>query len=185
MTGFLRAAGIAALLGTGLAGSARQVESAFTDLDPRRCRLISQDRSSGDWVRRCRGAGGYALLVEDSDLRVSVTVVAPSRRRFPLNYRQVVTSALSTLGERAEWRIERHGRRRTPVAVIVPVHAYEEADFPHRIRPYLAVAKLGPDTVCVTQRIAPGPTALEEARRAADQAPSSACLSTRVSAEVP
>lgn len=176
MTGLIRAAITLSALAIGLPGSTVQKESVFTDLDPRRCRVIDYNRQTGESVRRCRGAAGYRLLVEDADLRVSVTVVAPNRRRYPLNYADVVTPALSTLGEKAEWRVESQGRRRVPVALIVPVNAHDEAEFPHRIRSYLAVAKIGGDTICVTDRIRTGGGALEQARRAADSAAQRGCL---------
>ncbi len=176
MTGLIRAAITISTIAITLPGSSTQAESVFTDLDPRRCRVIDYNRQTGESVRRCRGAAGYRLLVEDADLRVSVTVVAPNRRRYPLNYAHVVTPALSTLGEKAEWRLEKKGKRRVPIALIVPVNAHDEAEFPHRIRSYLAVAKIGGDTICVTDRIRPGGSALEEARRAADSAPQRRCL---------
>lgn len=176
MTGILRAAITLSALAVVLPGSPVQVKSVFTDLDPRRCRVIEHNRQTGETVRRCRGAAGYRLLVEDADLRVSVTVVAPDRRRYPLNYALVVTPALTTLGEKAEWRVESKGRRRVPIALIVPVNAHDEAEFPHRVRSYLAVAKLAADTICVTDRIRPGRSALEIARRAADSAAQRGCL---------
>jgi hypothetical protein len=142
----------------------------------RRCRTISFDPQSGDTVRQCRGTGGYSLLVEDSDLRVTVTVLSPDRRRYPLNYTRVVTPAMTTLGDRAEWRVERQGRRRAPVALIVPVVAYEELDFPHRVRSYLAVAKLRGDTICVTETVPSSTEAAEVARHVADSSAARECL---------
>ncbi|HEV2130296.1 MAG TPA: hypothetical protein VGR27_04310 [Longimicrobiaceae bacterium] len=176
MTGLIRAAITLSAFTIALPGSTVQKESVFTDLDPRRCRVVDYNHQTGESVRRCRGAAGYRLLVEDADLRVSVTVVAPNRRRYPLNYPDVVTPALSTLGEKAEWRLESQGRRRVPIALIVPVNVHDEAEFPHRVRSFLAVAKIGGDTICVTDRIRPGGSALEEARRAADSAAQRGCL---------
>jgi hypothetical protein len=176
MTGLIRAAITLSALAIALPGSTAQTESVFTDLDPRRCRVIDYNRQTGESLRRCRGAAGYRLLVADADLRVSVTVVAPDRRRYPLNYADVVTPALTTLGEKAEWRLEGKGRRRAAIALIVPVNAHDESEFPHRVRSYLAVAKIGGDTICVTDRIRPSGTAVEEARRAADSAARRSCL---------
>lgn len=175
MTGITRGA-IALSLLLSLSGSESQVESVYSDLEGRRCKQVSFDSRTGELVRQCRGAAGYRLLVEDADLRVTVTVIAPDRRRHPLHYPRVVTPGLTTLGTRAEWRVERRGRRWVPIALIVPVNAYEPMDFPHRIRPYLAVTKITADSICVTEKIPPGPEALEQARQAADRAATQACL---------
>jgi hypothetical protein len=44
---------------------------------------------------------------------------------------------------------------------------------------YLAVAKITATEVCVTEKIAPGPRANEDARRAADAASNKPCLKDR------
>jgi hypothetical protein len=60
--------------------------------------------------------------------------------------------------------------------LIVRVNASENQEDPNKKSSYLAVAKITPQQVCVTDKIAPGATANEEARRAADASSSKPCL---------
>jgi hypothetical protein len=63
-----------------------------------------------------------------------------------------------------------------PVALIVRYNASEDPETPNKTMSYLAVAKITPTTICVTERISPGPKANEDARRAADVASTKPCL---------
>ncbi|MBD2249083.1 hypothetical protein, partial [Nostoc sp. FACHB-888] len=64
----------------------------------------------------------YSLLVQDADARESVTVLTPNGQQHSLKYSQVITSAFSTLGEKAEWRVENRGGKVLPIALIVRVY---------------------------------------------------------------
>lgn len=145
-------------------------QSVYTDLAPARCKKAVVDRESGASARRCPGAAGYSLLAESDDDRASVTVVAADGTRYPLRYWDVVTPYFSRLGPRAEWRVAKHG---LPHAFIVRVDtvAAPEAS---KTASYLAVAKIAPPMICITDRIAPSPNA--EAHASADAAPAKACL---------
>lgn len=158
------------------AAPAARVDSVYTDLAPARCKTIETSKEAASSVQRCPGVAGYALLVEDNDLRQSVTVVTPDGKRHPLNYWQVVTTAFSSVGERAEWRVVREGKRLRPVALIVRVNASENAGSPEQKTSYLAVAKITAGAVCVTDKVKGGPSANEEARRAADASAAKPCL---------
>lgn len=155
------------------------LSSVYTSLAPRDCATVGANKEVAGSTQRCGGVGGYSLLVEDADARVSVTVVAPGGKRYGLDYWQVVTTAFSNVGDKAEWRVARRGRRNVPVALIVRVNANEDAEHPEKVTSYLAVAKITPQQVCVTDKIAPGANANEEARRAADSAASRPCLQAR------
>ena len=144
--------------------------SLYTDLA--RCKTVETHEEGGGSVQRCAGVAGYALLVEDEDSRQSVTVVTPDGKRHPLNYWQVVTNAFSSLGEKAEWRVEKKGGQVRPYALIVRVYASENPERPEQQTAYLAVAKLTANEVCVTDKVKSN----EEARRAADAAASKPCL---------
>src|SRR3569832_972286 len=82
-------------------------ESVYTEITPARCQTVETHEEGASSVQKCAGVAGYGLLVEDNDLRQSVTVVSPDGKQHPLNYWQVVTNAFSSLGEKAEWRVER------------------------------------------------------------------------------
>jgi hypothetical protein len=62
-----------------------------------------------------------------------------------------------------------------PIALIVRVNASEDPVDSSRITSYLAVAKITPTEICVTDRIDPAADGNEAARRAADAAASRPC----------
>ena len=147
-------------------------ESVYTDLAPARCKTVETHEETGGSVQKCPGVGGYGLLVEDDDLRQSVTVVGPDGKKHPLDYWRVITSAFSSVGEKAEWRVEKKGRKVRPYALIVRVYASENAEKPDQKTSYLAVAKITGGGVCVTDKVKTN----EEARRAADASAGKPCL---------
>ncbi|HEX8722592.1 MAG TPA: hypothetical protein VF736_18390 [Pyrinomonadaceae bacterium] len=155
---------------------AARIESVYTDLSAARCKTVETSEEAASSVQKCPGVAGYGLLVEDNDLRQSVTVVAPDGKRHPLNYWQVVTTAFSSVGDKAEWRVAREGRRLRPIALIVRVNASENPESPEQKTSYLAVAKITAGGVCVTDKVKGGPSANEEARRAADASADKPCL---------
>ena len=152
------------------------LQSAYTSLNAADCKTVGASDEGSSSTQRCAGVGGYSLLVEDDDARMSVTVVAPDGKRHELKYWQVITTGFSALGEKAEWRVRRQGGRDAPVALIVRVNASEDAERPERKTSYLAVAKITAGRVCVTDKIAPSADANERARRAADTAASRPCV---------
>jgi hypothetical protein len=148
------------------------VESVYTDIAPARCKTVETHEEGASSVQKCAGVAGYGLLVEDNDLRQSVTVVSPDGKKYPLNYWQVVTTAFSSLGEKAEWRVEKKGGRARPFALIVRVNASENPEKPDQKTSYLAVAKITAGEVCVTDKVKTN----EAARLAADASAAKPCL---------
>jgi hypothetical protein len=149
-----------------------QISSVYTSLAQADCRVTEVDEESESSVSRCPGAAGYALEALEGDLRQSIDVITPDGKEHELNYWSVITGGFSTLGPRAEWRM-RGGR---PIALIVRVNASEDPEDATRLTSYLAVAKLTPAEICVTDRIPPSPTANEAARAAADASAGRPCL---------
>jgi hypothetical protein len=147
-------------------------ESVYTDTAGARCKTVETHEEGASSVQRCAGVAGYGLLVEDFDSRQSVTVVSPDGKRHPLNYWQVITTGFSSLGEKAEWRVQKKGARVRPYALIVRVNASENPEKPEQTTSYLAVAKLTAGEVCVTDKVKTN----EEARRAADASADKPCL---------
>jgi len=152
------------------------VGSVYTDLAGARCKTIKVDEEGGSSVQQCTGVAGYSLLVEDDDARQSVTVLTSGGKRHPLNYWQVITTAFSSVGDKAEWRLERKSGKVRPIALIVRVYANENPDAPNERVSYLAVAKITAGEICVTEKVKGGATANEEARRAADASADKPCL---------
>jgi hypothetical protein len=155
------------------------LRSVYTGLAARDCKTISTHEEGSSSTQRCAGVGGYSLLVEDSDARMNVTVVAPGGKKYDLKYWQIVTAGFSSIGDKAEWRMKGQGKRGVPVALIVRVNASEDPAHPEKATSYLAISKITRGQVCVTDKIAPGANANEEARRAADTAASRPCIEAR------
>jgi hypothetical protein len=167
---------VAALCGLAISAKAQSPESVYTSLSSKQCKTLKLYKEGEGSIQSCAGVGGYKLLVEEGDLRTTITVVAPNGRKHPLHYWQVVTNAFSTVGDKAEWRVIKSGRRLVPRALIVRVNASENAENSEKITSYLAVAKITPQKICVTRKINPGATQNEEARSAADSSVNSPCL---------
>ncbi|MEW6130355.1 MAG: hypothetical protein AB1757_25190 [Acidobacteriota bacterium] len=164
------------LLAFGVSATAQTPTSVYTSLEEKSCKTIRLDRESESSVQSCPGIAGYKLLVEEGDLRSSVTVIAPDGKKHELDYWTVVTSAFSSLGAKAEWRAVKKAGKAVPIALIVRVNASEDPDNPNKITSYLAVAKITRDKICVTDKIKPGATQNAEARRAADSSATRKCL---------
>ncbi len=160
------------LLATATAQAA-EPETLYSDITAESCKTQSIEEETGGSVQRCTGVAGHDLLILDDDARMSVTVVTPDGEEHPLDYWGVVTSAFSSLGDKAEWRIARTDGKPVPVALIVRVNTVEPDT--EKPRSLLAVAKITPGAICVTDVIPPGAGANEEARRAADGAAGKPC----------
>lgn len=151
--------------------------STYTDLTGGTCKTIKEDRVTGSSVRKCPGVGGFYLLVADDDARMSVSVVTPENKEYPLEYWSLITRSFSTLGTKAEWRVVNDNGTIRPIALIVRVDAYEQEDLTSpKKKSYLAIAKIGDEEICVVGKIKPAKDANEQARRAADKATGQPCL---------
>lgn len=169
----------AAALALASPAAAQPHTSVYTDLGEPKCRNATvSDGADRFPVLLCPGVAGYKLHVLDDDDRQSVTVVTPDGVWHPLDLWHTVSGAFSTVGPRAEWRVRRVGKRAEPFALIVRFNASEQPDHPERTNSYLAVAKITPRMICVTDKIPPGPNANLLARRAADAAAGKECLGT-------
>ena len=157
-----------------LLASATSIDSIYTNLSSKHCTTIEVDRETASSVRKCAGVAGYSLQVQDVDARESVTVQTPDGRQHRLKYPQAITGAFSSLGEKAEWRVNR-GRKVLPIALIVRVNT-ENLNSPNERTSYLAVAKITAKNICVTQWVKNGATANQQARRSADVSAQKPCL---------
>ena len=153
---------------------AQKPASLYTDLAGNACKLVKEDKETGATVFRCPGVAGYALLVADDDNRMSIDVLTPASKQYPLNYWGVVTRGFSSLGGKAEWRVLTEGGRPKPIALIVRVR--DDSEESKGRRSYLAVAKITEGGACVTHKIPSTLDANAQAREAADHATSAECL---------
>jgi hypothetical protein len=152
--------------------------SVYTPLGAKQCRAIKAVRRIPDdgFSARCQGAAGYTLVVSEGDLRQNITVITPQGEEHSLDLWSVVSSGFSSVGPKAEWRMGSQNGKSVPVALVIRYNASEDPEKPDKITSYLAVAKLTPTEICVTQKVSPGPKANEDARRAADAASTKPCL---------
>jgi hypothetical protein len=153
-----------------------QLRSVYTPLSGQRCTTTKEDKRHGSFIKACPGVAGRRLLIALHDERMSVTVVTPDDKEYPLNYWDGITTGLSRLGMLAEWRVIYRDGRVTPLALIVRVYAEDTDSRPAKKTSYLTVSKLTPSEICVTDRIPAGTSANEQARRAASVSAGRACL---------
>jgi hypothetical protein len=153
------------------------VISEYTELSQESCKLMpaSDELEVGDELL-CSGPGRYKLLVYSGDGRASATVITPGGVQHDLNYWDVITRRFSSLGPRAEWRLDKAEASQSPHALIVRVNAYEDSDRPEKITSYLAVVKITDSDVCVTDRIRATGRENLDARIAADASKEKECL---------
>ena len=158
------------------------VESVQTHLGPPACRTeIDRTDPNETAYLLCPGVGGYALIVRRVDSgRRSIDLVDPAGRVYPLHYEEFVTRHMSTLSDKAEWRVGTRNGRQVPVALIVRVQAREDASRPETVtRTYAAVAKITPDAACVTDVVPESAQSATELRSAAESAQDRPCAPPR------
>lgn len=171
---------ILALFCAAAPASAQAVQSVYTDLGQKSCKTIEVDPGPGESSKqRCPGAAGYKLLILEGDLRQSITVVRPDGSEHELNlWHHVGGGGFSHVGPRAEWRVKRVKGRLVPTALIVRYEVSEDPENPKKTTSYLAVSKITPQQICLTDSVRPGADANVEARRLADAAAGKPCLSS-------
>jgi len=146
------------------------VRSIYTDLAEDTCVDDESSDNEGWSVRSCRGIDGYRLLVGEGDMRQSADVVTPDGKRFELELPVVVSSAFSTVGDKAEWRLARDNGTNRPIALIIRYNVNTDPNDTEKITSYLTVSKISPNAACVTDVVKPKPNANAAARRPADTA---------------
>jgi hypothetical protein len=157
--------------------AAQPNRSFYTPLGDKACRTIKSAEAGDDgYEARCRGTSGYSLLLSEGDLRQNITVITPQGVKHSLDLWSVVSGGFSSVGPKAEWRLALQNGKLTPVGLIVRYNASEDPEKPDKQTSYLAVAKITPTEICVTEKIFSGPKANEDARRAADAASTKPCL---------
>lgn len=98
---------------------AQAATSLYSELHGKACQTVEADKGSGAASRLCRGVGGYHLLVHEANGQTSVDIVTPNNTVWPLEYWEVVTPGLSSVGRMAEWRMEMRNGKLVPVALLV------------------------------------------------------------------
>lgn len=168
------------LLGAVITVVGQSNQSVYTSLGAKQCRTIKSAEAGDDgYEGRCRGVAGYALLLSEGDLRQNITVITPKGAKHSLELWDVISGGFSSVGPKAEWRMTMQNGKPSPVALIVRYNANEDVNAPNKQNSYLAVSKITLTEICVTDKISPGTTANEDARRAADASATKPCLKSR------
>jgi hypothetical protein len=172
---FLNVSAICALFAMSFAMStparAQTISSVYTSTAPRDCRAIGPRRSEdGSASRLCPGKAGLAVLVNEDDLRETVSV---GRNRADAGRQPAAETwfgPFSSTTTTVEWRMQ-DGK---PFAIIQRWHIADNSDQDKAGRPkdkaMLVVTRLPPGTVCHVAYVdvSANPDANDIARKAAD-----------------
>ena len=150
-------------------------ESVYTDLTGKRCKTVEVSEEEQFSRQRCTGVSGYQLEIIEGDLRQTVNIISPHGAKAELDLQGNVSSAFSSLGAQAEWRVLRQGKTVTPQALIVRFNASENPENTLNVKSYLVVAKITANETCVTDVVSPRRNQNAEARRLADMAATRPC----------
>jgi hypothetical protein len=164
-------AAIILLIGTAALAATAQNTSVYTDLTDKKCKTLeSNPDEGGSYLGECPGVAGYKLQVLEGDLRQSINVIDPKRKKTELDLWNV-SGGFSSVGEQAEWRM----KGKTPIALIVRFNVSENPEDSSKITSYLVVMKITKEKICVTEVLKPTRSHNFEARRAADRSAARPC----------
>lgn len=164
------------LMAINIVAQKQKITSVYTTLEDKKCKTLeSSVEESGSYRGLCPGTAGYQLELMEGDLRQSINVVAPNKKKFELNLWTNVSSAFSYVGDKVEWRVTAKNGKLTPVAVIIRFNASENPDNPSQVISYLVVSKITAKEVCITHIIKPKLNANAEAQALADDSAKKPC----------
>ena len=152
------------------------LETVYTDLTEDRCSDVEEDEAEEWSVQTCSGIGEFSLRVSEGDLRQTIDVVFPDGSKHELEMWTIVSSGFSTVGDKAEWRINKMDGKSVPVALIVRYNVNSDPEDTEKITSYLTVSKITEDDACITDVIKPIRNANERARELAETAATRPCL---------
>ena len=118
-------------------GASAQLKPVYTETSAKVCKATKESKD-GNYVGICPGTGGYKLEFLEGDLRQTLNVIAPSKKKSELNLWSSVSSGFSSIGEKIEWRV----KGSTPQSFIVRFNASENPDDSTKITSYLVVVKV-------------------------------------------
>ena len=170
MTKLILITGLALLLCT---AAAAQNTSIYTSTSTKACKTVEASSEGAGYYRgRCPGVGGYKLELIEGDIRQSLNVITPAKKKFELNFWQY-NGNFSAIGDKIEWRL----KKGVPVAIIARFNV-ADASGDTKGSSLLIVSKISRKESCVVEIIDPVAKQNEKARIAADAASSKPCLET-------
>ena len=150
--------------------AAAQNKSVYTSTKSSACRTISSNpNEAGSYEGECLGVGGYKVRLLEGDIRQTINIITPAKKKFELNFWSFY-SGFSAIGEKIEWRT----KAGVPVALIARYNV-AGSDDSQKSTSYLMISKISKTASCVVDVIMPGAKQNEEARVSADSAASKPC----------
>ncbi len=154
-----------------------KTESIYTDLTSEKCKTIeSNPDEGGSYIGECQGVGGFKLEVVEGDIRQTINVIYPNGKKAELEFWAKVSSAFSSVGEKAEWRVLNGGKDEKSYGLIIRYNASENPEKPEKTTSYLVVTKITKDAACITDIVKPSKDQNLTARKLADEAANKPCL---------
>ncbi|MBK7393075.1 MAG: hypothetical protein IPI64_07180 [Chloracidobacterium sp.] len=152
------------------ASALAQNASVYTSTKTSACRTISSNpNEAGSYEGECAGVGGYKVRLIEGDIRQTINIITPAKKKFELNFWSFY-SGFSAIGEKIEWRT----KKGVPVALIARYNV-AGADDSGKSTSYLMISKISKTESCVVDVIMPGAKQNEEARVSADAASTKPC----------
>ena len=145
-------------------------KSTYTGTTDKDCKAAKASEDDG-YIGICPGVGGYKLELLEGDLRQTVNVIAPNKKKFELNLWSNVSSGFSSIGAKAEWRM----KGAVPTALILRFNASENPDDSTKITSYLVIVKIKKTSACIVEIVEPSKTQNADAQKLADSAANMAC----------
>ena len=150
-----------------------QNKSVYTNTKTSACRTIkSNPNEAGSYEGECPGVGGYKVRLLEGDIRQTLNIITPAKKKFELNFWNFY-GGFSTVGEKIEWRT----KGGVPVALIARFNVANNEDSSKNTS-YLMISKIGKTKSCVTDVVLPQLGQNEKARELADAASSKPCKSS-------
>ena len=148
-----------------------QNKSIYTSTRTSACRTISSNPDeAGSYEGECAGVGGYKVRLLEGDIRQTLNIITPGRKKFELDFWGFY-GGFSYIGEKIEWRT----KAGVPVALIARFNV-SGSDDTQKSKSYLMVSKIGKTMSCVTDVVEPKAGQNEEARKLADAASGKPCM---------
>lgn len=148
-----------------------QNKSVYTSTDTKDCKTIEQSDADAGWYRgECKGVGGYQLELTEGDIRQTINIISPTKKKFELNFGSV-SGGFSSVGAKAEWRV----KGTAPTALIIRFNVSENPEDSSKTTSYLIVSKITKTSACITDVVKPSKTQNAEAQKLADAASTKPC----------
>ena len=81
-----------------------QIKSVYTSTKTSACRTISSNpNEAGSYEGECKGVGGYKIRLLEGDIRQTINIITPGKKKFELNFWGFY-GGFSSVGEKIEWR---------------------------------------------------------------------------------